>query len=336
MRVQVKSIVDSLSASQRVKVNIRSDEHAFVTFGEVFCDDPSLQYTAYSEVPASERPPSMVDGLSKYMQMVDDKARQADEATSASVVRREVNTSENGVDVAELDGDGGGGGEPFGYSQVGNSPARPVFRPTPKFDSSKIVHFTGLCEVAPREQYQKRVKEEESACLCFTREVLNSFGAKTLIQLPVVFHHASSRVSVPDRDEEYRALLDTGANSSFISTKKVQELVLEIYASSAAVKNGDGSKQLSPGTVQITFSIGHRFKTTTRFRVINLDLFDMIIGMDLFLRHQFMFEYDPFRVSAICPGTHFHRKTNLILGVFLIRPVPQSRAASRKGDIRES
>ena len=30
------------------------------------------------------------------------------------------------------------------------------------------------------------------------------------------------------------------------------------------------------------------------------------------------------------------RKTNLILGVFLIRPVPQSRAASRKGDIRES
>ena len=31
-----------------------------------------------------------------------------------------------------------------------------------------------------------------------------------------------------------------------------------------------------------------------------------------------------------------HRKTNLILGVFLNRPVPQSRAASRKGDIRES
>jgi hypothetical protein len=31
-----------------------------------------------------------------------------------------------------------------------------------------------------------------------------------------------------------------------------------------------------------------------------------------------------------------HSKTNLILGVFLIRPVPQSRAASRKGDIRES
>jgi predicted aspartyl protease len=62
---------------------------------------------------------------------------------------------------------------------------------------------------------------------------------------------------VTNRDEEYRALLDTGANSSFISTKKVKELGLEINASSAAVKNGDGSKQLSSGTVRITFSIGH-------------------------------------------------------------------------------
>ena len=122
-------------------------------------------------------------------------------------------------------------------------------------------------------------------------------------------------MSVDERDEEYRALLDTGANGSFISTRKVQELGLEIFAASAAVKNGDGSKQLSPGTVQITFSIGHRFKTTAQFRVINLDIFDMIIGMDLFLRHQFMFEYDPFRVSAICPGTHSRpaRRVNLPL-----------------------
>jgi len=127
-----------------------------------------------------------------------------------------------------------------------------------------------------------------------------------------VFHHAPN-VAVTDRDEEYHALLDTGDNSSFISTKKVQELGLEIYASSAGVKNGDGSKQLSPGTVQITFSIRHRFKTTAQFRVINLDLFDMIIGMDLFLRHQFTFEYDPFRVSAICPDTHSQtvRRVNL-------------------------
>jgi hypothetical protein len=48
----------------------------------------------------------------------------------------------------------GGGSETFGYSQVSNSPGRPFFRPTPKFDSQKIVHFMGLCEIAPREQYQ--------------------------------------------------------------------------------------------------------------------------------------------------------------------------------------
>ena len=163
MRVQVKSIVDTLS-SPRVKVHIRLDEHAFATFGEVFWDDASLQYKAFSDVPVSARPPSMADGLAQYMRMVDEKAREEDEATSASVVRREVNTSENGVHVAEelLDGGGdGGGGEPFGYSQVGNSPGRPVSvsRPTPfKFDPSKIVHFIGLCEVAPRQQYHKHAE----------------------------------------------------------------------------------------------------------------------------------------------------------------------------------
>jgi len=160
MRVQVKSIVDTLS-SPRVKVHILLDEHTFATFGEIFCDDASLQYKAFSEVPISERPPSMTDGLAQYMRMVDEKAREADEATSTSVVRREVTTSENGVHVAEemLAGGGGGGvGEPFGNSRVGNSPDRPVSvsRPIPvKFDPSKIVHFIGLCEVAPREQYHK-------------------------------------------------------------------------------------------------------------------------------------------------------------------------------------
>ena len=123
----------------------------------------------------------------------------------------------------------------------------------------------------------------------------------------------SKTVTALDMNEEYRALLDTGANSSFISTKKVKELGLEIIASSAAVKNGDGSKQLSPGIVQITFSIGHQFKTTAQFRVINLDIFDMIIGMDLFLRYRFTFDYDPFRVSAVCPFTSSRpaRRVNL-------------------------
>jgi len=104
----------------------------------------------------------MTDGLAQYMRMVDEKAREADEATSTSVVRREVTTPENGVRVAEemlAGGGGGGGGEPFGNSRVGNSPDRPVSRPiTVKFDPSKIVHFIGSCEVAPREQYHKRAE----------------------------------------------------------------------------------------------------------------------------------------------------------------------------------
>jgi hypothetical protein len=120
-----------------------------------------------------------------------------------------------------------------------------------------------------------------------------------LIQLPVLLHH-NPRRSANDRNEEYRAPWDTEANSSFISTKRVK-LGLEIDAVSAAVKSGDGSKQLSPGTVQVTFSIGSRFKTTAQLRVINLDIFDVIIGMDLFLRHKFTFEYDPFQISAVCP-----------------------------------
>ena len=152
--------------------------------------------------------------------------------------------------------------------------------------------------------------DEESACLFYTREAVSAFG-KFLIQLPVVLHN-TPKLSENSRHEEYRALLNTGANNSFISTKRVQELGLEIDTYSAAVNNGDGSTQLwfdatEPGTVQVSFSIGSRFKTTARLRVINLDIFDVIIGMYLFLRHQFTFEYDPFQISAICPRRHCQR-----------------------------
>jgi hypothetical protein len=100
--------------------------------------------------------------LYKYMQVVDDKARQLDDAAAASSpgVRRELNTSEGSVDGAgEPPDDGGGGGsEAFGYSPVRNPPGRPFFRSPPKFNSSMIVHFTGLCKVAPREEYQMRAE----------------------------------------------------------------------------------------------------------------------------------------------------------------------------------
>jgi hypothetical protein len=48
----------------------------FATFSELFCDQSDIQYEAYSEVPPSQRPPSMADELHKYMQIVDDRARQ--------------------------------------------------------------------------------------------------------------------------------------------------------------------------------------------------------------------------------------------------------------------
>ncbi len=76
-----------------------------------------------------------------------------------------------------------------------------------------------------------------------------------MIHLPVVLHNPP-KLSENGRHEEYRTALETGANNSFISTKRVQELGqlgLEIDAFSAAVKNGNGSKQLSPRTVQVTF-----------------------------------------------------------------------------------
>lgn len=108
----------------------------------------------------------MADELYKYMQVVDDKARQVDVEAAASYpgARHAFNTSEGSVDDAEeptdggRGGGGGGGSETFGYSQVSNPSGRPFSRPTPKFDPQKIVHFMGLCEIAPREQYQKRAE----------------------------------------------------------------------------------------------------------------------------------------------------------------------------------
>jgi hypothetical protein len=120
MRVQVIAIVEARSESPRVKINVRANECVFATFGELFRDQSGLQYKAYSDVPASERPSSMADELYKYMQVVDDKARQVDDEAAASSpgARRELNTSEGSVDEAggPPDGDdrggsdGGGGG----------------------------------------------------------------------------------------------------------------------------------------------------------------------------------------------------------------------------------
>ena len=120
--------------------------------------------------------------------------------------------------------------------------------------------------------------------------------------MPILFCN-TPKLPADGKEAEFRGLADSGANNSFISTKRAKELGLEIEESTATVKNGDGSKQVSPGQVTVTFSIGARFKTTHRFRVINLEIFDVIFGLDFFKQYQLKFEYEPFRLSAICPGT---------------------------------
>ena len=87
--------------------------------------------------------------------------------------------------------------------------------------------------------------------------------------MPILFCN-TPKLPADGKEAEFRGLADSGANNSFISTKRAKELGLEIEESTATVKNGDGSKQVSPGQVTVTFSIGARFKTTHRFRVINL------------------------------------------------------------------
>ena len=137
---------------------------------------------------------------------------------------------------------------------------------------------------------------EEEATLFFTREAVNHYGAKNLIQLPIKFHN-TPRMPEDGKDAEFRALADSGASNSFISTKKAKELGLKIEEITATVKNGDGSKQLSPGWTMVTFSLGAKFKTTHRLRVINLEIFDVIIGFDFFLQYHLQFDYDPFRLA---------------------------------------
>ena len=95
---------------------------------------------------------------------------------------------------------------------------------------------------------------EESATLCFTREAVNHYGANNLIQLPIKFHN-TPQMPEDGKMTEFRALVDSGATNSFISLKRAKELGLKIEQTTATVKNGDGTKQLSPGWTTATFSL---------------------------------------------------------------------------------
>ena len=72
----------------------------------------------------------------------------------------------------------------------------------------------------------------------------------------------------------------------------------KIISDTRVVSNGDGSKQISDGFVNVTFQIGLKFKARVQLRVINLDRFDMIIGLDLIRDYKIELRWDPFRLEA--------------------------------------
>ena len=50
---------------------------------------------------------------------------------------------------------------------------------------------------------------------------------------------------------------------------------------------------------QESLSIGCNFEAVVRAQVINLDSFDMIIGLDMIHAHKMELRHDPFRASAL-------------------------------------
>jgi hypothetical protein len=66
-----------------------------------------------------------------------------------------------------------------------------------------------------------------------------------------------------------------------------------VHADPIVVKNGDGSSQISPGTVRVRVQIGARFHALLTLRVINLARFQVIIGLDTIRAHHISLIWDP-------------------------------------------
>ena len=165
-------------------------------------------------------------------------------------------------------------------------------------------------EVAAIEEAEAEAEE----FLHYTRESANPFGSNNLIQLPVRFMHKGSD------HEEGPALLDCGATHSFVSMDRVKQHGWQVAARQAIVKNGDGTTQISPGTVTVPIAIGPRFKVEVTLRVVQLDKFDVIIGMDLIRQYRIKWDWDPFRITAVTPPTSTKSSSRVQLPVcFLSR-----------------
>ena len=143
----------------------------------------------------------------------------------------------------------------------------------------------------------KEAEAEAEEFLHYTRESVNPFGSNNLIQLPVRFMQQGND------HEEGPALLDCGATHSFVSMDRVKQHGWQVTARQATVKNGDGTTQLSPGTVTVPIAIGPRFKVRVTLHVVQLDKFDVIVGMDLIQQYRIKWDWDPFRITAVTPST---------------------------------
>ena len=135
--------------------------------------------------------------------------------------------------------------------------------------------------------------------LFYTGESLDPFGANlplvhNLIQVPIRF------LGPNNSEYEFPALVDTGASTTFYNAKTVQCLNFTPKGSGVRVKNGDGSSQYSLGSISPRIAIGAHFKENMLGQVIQLERFDMIIGIDMFRRFKMEIRHDPFRITALC------------------------------------
>ena len=116
------------------------------------------------------------------------------------------------------------------------------------------------------------------------------YGASNLIQLPISFcEHGSKTLAA----EQWKALFDCGATDSFVSHSMVKRYSWRLHHEACYVKNGDGTSQVSPGTVRVHVRIGDQFNAFLTLRVIHLAKFQVIIGLDTMRHYHMDLLWDP-------------------------------------------
>ena len=155
----------------------------------------------------------------------------------------------------------------------------------------------------------------DTACYRYTADCAAAYGARNLIQLPISFWvKGCNGVAAGD----HKALFDCGANKNFIDFRAVERYGLKLHEDTSTVTNGDGSTQVSPGTVRVTVQIGAGFIAPIDFRVVKLANFTAIIGMDAIARYKISLLWEPhLTLRARVPGkartsTHPGSPTRLV------------------------